>query len=234
MKGRRKSVSRETSWKDRQEKEVLLEGADLLGIHVEPEHVHALLTYLAELREWNKKIKLIGPAKPGEQVVVHLLDSLIPLIWNQSDTLDLIDIGSGAGLPGIPLKVVRPGWNVTMVESRDKKAAFIRNAVRLLGLKGAAVLTNKISKISTPELANRFDARNLSSTWQPQGYSPLSQPMISDQGHILAYKGPAHEEELSEAKGEMERLGLVLQETFQVRLPFLNHDRFLLSFGKAE
>ncbi|MBW2060611.1 MAG: class I SAM-dependent methyltransferase, partial [Deltaproteobacteria bacterium] len=102
---------------------LLIKAAQKLGLKLDHAQVSMLLTYLSELILWNKKINLIGPSTPADTVVRHLADSLAPLPFLPQGPLRVLDLGSGAGLPGLVLKTVRPSWTVTLCESNQKKAA---------------------------------------------------------------------------------------------------------------
>ena len=157
------SVSRGTSgWRSWLDRDILCFSAKKVGVKLTSEQTDFLLEYLELLRKWNRKINLIGPGPPEEQVILHLVDSLSALPHLGAEPNRLLDLGSGAGLPGLVLAVLRPGLQVSLAESRSKKAAFLKEAVRRLGL------------VKTVRAVGRADPRKDgiprdSSIWSPLG-----------------------------------------------------------------
>ena len=129
----------------------------LVRLGLEPALATPLLAYLALLVRWNKTYNLTAVRDPHEMVTKHLLDSLAMHPYVEAIAARggaLADLGTGAGLPGIPLAIVRPGLRVTLVESNGKKARFMREAVRQLGLTNARVAESRAEALDE---AGRYD-----------------------------------------------------------------------------
>jgi 16S rRNA (guanine527-N7)-methyltransferase len=112
-----------------------------------PAHVHdQLLAYVALLAKWNRSYNLTAIREPHAMVGQHLLDSLavLPHLSVPEDGARLADVGAGAGLPGIPLALARPRWSVVLIESNQKKAAFLRQATIELGMKNVDVHEGRV------------------------------------------------------------------------------------------
>ncbi|MEW6262495.1 MAG: 16S rRNA (guanine(527)-N(7))-methyltransferase RsmG [Thermodesulfobacteriota bacterium] len=226
------TVSRETKdWRTWPEALILERGAAELGLAVTDGQIGLLLTYLHLLRQWNTRIKLIGPAPASEQVVLHLLDSLSGLRMVTEDRLDVLDLGSGGGLPGLILKMVRPGWSMFLAEARKKKAAFIKQSIRRISLSGATVLPERIGADARPAGRPAFDLVVFRALGTLSESLPLARSLLSPTGRILAYKGPAAQKELLEAGPRLTDWGLLLAGEDKFRLPFLGHQRVLLLFA---
>jgi 16S rRNA (guanine527-N7)-methyltransferase len=121
----------------------LLEGAQrLLGLTLTPEQHRAFQLYHQELVAWNERFNLTAITDPEGVQVRHFLDSLSCLLAMRQAQKgqSLIDVGTGAGFPGLPIKIVRPGLRVTLVEATGKKADFLRHMVRLLELRDVTVV----------------------------------------------------------------------------------------------
>jgi 16S rRNA (guanine527-N7)-methyltransferase len=118
------------------------------GLSLAKPRLLVLSRYLAELDLWRRRTNLTGPMS-AEELVPHALESILgeKLI---SDGARLLDIGSGAGLPGLPLAIVRPDLSVTLLEPRGKRAAFLRHAVRAVAVRNAQVLEERVEKMSVP------------------------------------------------------------------------------------
>lgn len=148
-----------------------------------------LLAYLELLVKWNHSYNLTAVRDPAEMVPRHLLDSLAVLPWLHGETL--ADIGSGAGLPGIPLAIARPDIAVTLVESNGKKARFLREAVRSLPLPNVIIEQARVQ-----DLSSEFDcvtARAFASLADMLGWGGH---LLAENGHWLALKGRVDADEI--------------------------------------
>ncbi len=123
----------------------LRQGIAALGLDIPDSGVRLLEAYADLIEKWNKVYNLTAIREREKIVSHHLLDSLSILPHIEADSI--ADIGSGAGLPGIVLAIARPDWQVTLVESNQKKAAFLRQAVIELGLKNVSVLSERVEAI---------------------------------------------------------------------------------------
>src|SRR5512142_15828 len=122
-------------------RELLITGAKELGIDLSVEQVNSLFIYLAELKKWNRKINLTAIRDERDIVIKHVLDSLTYLAgFEHASGLRIMDIGSGAVFPAIPIKIVRSDVNFVLVESVGKKASFLRHVIRTLGLGSIEVI----------------------------------------------------------------------------------------------
>jgi 16S rRNA (guanine527-N7)-methyltransferase len=120
----------------------------LFNVHLTGRQVIALTTYERELIEWNQKFNLTAIRDVAGIRTKHFLDSFsCVLAWKANPPANLIDIGSGAGFPGIPLKIIYPNTKVTLVESVGKKAMFCQHVVSLLGLEGVNVINSRAEEI---------------------------------------------------------------------------------------
>src|SRR6478735_9783913 len=123
--------------------------AGLRALHLDAALATPLLAYLALLVRWNSTYNLTAVRDPREMVAKHLLDSLAmhPYV---NDIVSLADLGTGAGLPGIPLAIAKPGLQVSLVESNGKKVRFLREAIRKLGLANAQAVESRIEAFDAP------------------------------------------------------------------------------------
>lgn len=124
--------------------DALADGLSALGLELDARARERLLNYVALLEKWNDVYNLTAVRGARNIVIHHLLDSLSVLPYVAGDTM--LDVGSGAGLPGIPLAVVRPQTQVTLLDAREKKTAFLRQAVIELGLRNAEVVCGRIER----------------------------------------------------------------------------------------
>ena len=187
-----------------------------------------LLEYLALLIRWNKTYNLTAVRDPHEMVVKHLLDSLAmhPFIDPLLETRGaLADLGTGAGLPGIPLAIVKPGLRVTLVESNGKKARFMREAVRTLGLADVRVAESRIEALDEPGQYAAITARALATL---PLIVELGGHLLGPGGQLLAMKGVYPADEIAALPA-----GWALQASHPLRVPGLEAERHLVVVGRA-
>ena len=143
-----------------------------------------LLAYLALLDRWNRTYNLSAIRDPAEMVPRHLLDSLTMLPFVAPGPL--ADLGTGPGLPGIPLALARPDLQVTLVESIGKKTRFLREVVRQLGLDNVRVLESRAETVAEPGAYEQITARALDTL---AGILAVGGHLLSPTGKLLAMKG---------------------------------------------
>lgn len=199
--------------------DLLQEGAAGLHLELAPATLEQFRTYLRELQRWNARINLTGLKTHRDIVVKHFLDSLAvaPFIGEASSQADL---GSGAGFPGLVLKLVRPAITLTLVEARSKKAAFLEFLVAALGLTGVEVRQAHLTPALARKWGPRFQAVVTRATFPLDRLLELAAPLLKPGGLALALKGPhLAEPELNEARRRAEILGLSSLEVREYQVP---------------
>jgi 16S rRNA (guanine527-N7)-methyltransferase len=144
--------------------------------------------YLILLEKWQKSHRLVGSSEPGWIVWNLLLDSLLFLQVLPRSTTSLLDLGSGAGIPGIPIKIVKPDMKLVLVESRRRRASFLSTVVRELGLVDTRVLAGRIEDLMD-DLAGRFDAVVMRCAGDPEVLLPTAIRLVPTTGVVVA-SGP--------------------------------------------
>lgn len=157
-------------------------GVERLGLAGAP--VDGLVDYLALLSRWNRAFNLSAVRDPLEMVPRHLLDSLATLPYLEGSRV--LDVGSGAGLPGIPLALCRPDLQVTLLDTNGKKTRFLRQAVTELGLEQATVVQDRIERWSTDSFFDTVTARAFA---RVDRFVQGAGPRVAPGGLILAMKG---------------------------------------------
>lgn len=158
------------------------------GAHADP-----LFAYLVLLERWNQTYNLTAVRALDDMVGRHVLDSLA-MHRHLGDAGTLADLGTGAGLPGIPLAIVQPDLQVTLVESAGKKARFLREAVRMLGLANARVLESRAEAVAMPGLFDAITARALATL---PGIVAVGGHLLRPGGRLLAMKGTRPDDEIA-------------------------------------
>ena len=156
-----------------------------------------LLAYLALLDRWNRTYNLTAIRDPGEMVTRHLLDSLAMHAFVEDGTL--ADLGTGPGLPGIPLAIAKPRLQVTLVESNGKKARFLREAVRMLKLDNARVAESRAEalRVDADDSGGAYDALTARALDTLAGIIKVGGHLLKPGGKLLAMKGVRPEEEIA-------------------------------------
>jgi len=168
----------------RDNRSLLREGAGQLGLDLGDGAVERLLAYLAELMKWSRRINLIARDTPEAQVIEnHFLDSLtlLPLL---GEGAHLLDVGTGAGFPGLALACVLPEARFTLVEPRQKRVTFLRHVIRTLGLTNTTVVEDRIE----PHLAawqGRFSHITSRAVAEPGLFLPLIRPLADAETRVV-------------------------------------------------
>jgi 16S rRNA (guanine527-N7)-methyltransferase len=192
--------------------------AGLLALRLDPQMAGPLLKYLGELVLWNKAYNLTAVREPAEMVTRHLLDSLVVLPHVGAGRV--VDVGSGAGLPGIPLAIANPALHVTLLDSNGKKARFLRHAQRTLPLANVEVVEAR-AEAHVP--AQRFDAV-VSRAFSALGeFLQATAALGADGGRWLAMKGKLDRKELADVPP-----GFRVEQEIQLQVPGLDEERHLI------
>ncbi|MFY9586702.1 MAG: 16S rRNA (guanine(527)-N(7))-methyltransferase RsmG [Actinomycetota bacterium] len=147
-----------------------------------------LYKYLELLMKWQKTQRLVGSSDPDWIVDNAIVDSLLFARALPPGISTMCDVGSGAGIPGIPLKAVMPTVDVTLVESRERRASFLASAIRELPLTRCRLINRRIEDVSD-ELAGRFDAIVMRCAGRPEGLVECTSRLLSPGGVLIA-SGP--------------------------------------------
>lgn len=207
--------------------ELLRQGADILGVALDDAAVDRLLTLVSELLRWNERVNLTAITRPEEVIEKHVLDSLA-VLPELAGARSLVDIGSGAGFPGLPLKVARPDLEVAMVDAVGKKVAFIRHAIVRLGLTGARALHARAEGNPEAEGVPRAEAAVSRALMEPERWVPLGARYLLPGGRVLAMLGRARPQEELERIGR--KSGLELTGLRRYALPFSRDPRAVARF----
>ncbi|MFO1320882.1 MAG: 16S rRNA (guanine(527)-N(7))-methyltransferase RsmG [Burkholderiales bacterium] len=197
-------------------------GLVALGLTAPAQAIDRLVRYLDLLEKWNATYNLTSVRDRRSWVSVHLLDSLAATPYVVGDRI--VDVGTGAGLPGIPLAICRPEWKVLMIDSVQKKTAFIAQVIAELGLSNATVRHGRVEDIRLDVLANTAISRAFSDLGK---FVRLVHPLVRADGEILAMKGSHPAAELPRVPGDYELVSMP-----RIHVPGLDADRHLALFRR--
>ncbi|MCD6520987.1 MAG: 16S rRNA (guanine(527)-N(7))-methyltransferase RsmG [Anaerolineae bacterium] len=228
--------------------ELLQAEAKELGLILSPAHLRLFERYYQELTAWNRRLNLTAITGYEEVQRKHFLDSLSCLLAFPSpeaqvpDTVPLqlesralwcLDVGSGAGFPGVPLKIMLPEARMTLVEATGKKVAFLRHLVQVLGLQGVEVLHARVEEVGhQPEHREKYDVVVARAVAHLAVLAEYCLPLLRLGGRMIAPKGEGAAQEVEEAQLAFETLGGALVALKPVRLADLG-ERYLVVVDKV-
>jgi 16S rRNA (guanine527-N7)-methyltransferase len=204
---------------------LLKEGAETLGVELTERQHEQLLDYVALLAKWNAVYNLTAIRDPRQMLIQHILDSLsiVPHLPARADAA-VLDVGSGGGLPGFVLAIVRPDWQVTLNDIVQKKSAFQSQVKAELGLANVSVVTGRVESLRPGvEVPKKFDLIVSRAFADLADFVTLARHLVADGGAIWAMKGVRPE-------GEIERLpaGTKALNTIRLSVPMLDAERHLI------
>ena len=177
------------------------------GLALDGAMLDALAEYWRYLKEVNAQMNLTAVTSDEEAVWRHFMDSLAPVrLGLMPAGARVLDLGSGAGFPGLPLSVARPDLDVTLMDSLRKRVDFLSEAARRVGASARAVHA-RAEEAARGDLRERFDIVTARAVARLNSLCELALPFVRVGGALIAYKGPAADEELREAGEALRRLG---------------------------
>ncbi|AEG32375.1 16S rRNA (guanine(527)-N(7))-methyltransferase RsmG [Thiomicrospira cyclica] len=202
----------------------LAQAAVALDLSLTPQMQQQLLAYVALMDKWNRVYNLSAIRDPDDMLVKHVFDSLAvaPILLTQGLT-DLLDVGTGAGLPGIPLAIVMPDLPITLLDSNHKKTRFLVQAMGHLGLKNVTVSNQRI------ENHQQHYSAIISRAFTALGnFTELTHSLLAPKGHLWAMKSQALQDELQEVPAGY------AHRAWSLLVPELDAARYLVRLTKQE
>lgn len=200
--------------------ELIKKGLIDLGFSSSEWQLNAFMTFLSELKKWNRAYNLTSLKTDRDIIIKHFLDSLLYLKAVPAKALKIADVGTGAGFPGIPMKVMRPQIDLTLIESSRKKSAFLRHIIRILKLNRTSVLNRRIENLGE-HYAKTYDAIVSRATFKMGDFLASACPYIKENGILVLSKGP----KIFEETGTLIDQGVIRK---VMTFPLMNLERHLL------
>lgn len=204
--------------------DILHAGVTALNLNLSAEQEQKLLAYVALIEKWNKVYNLTAVREPEAMVTQHLLDSLA-VLPHLGAAKSLVDVGAGAGLPGIPLAIARPDLQVTLSDSNHKKTTFMQQACVELGLANAKVVCERVERV---ELAHKADAVISRAFSDLKEFARLAAHLVAPGGRLLAMKGVYPHEELAQLSGNGVPVNIKAEQVIPLTVPGLDANRHLV------
>jgi len=206
---------------------ILNQGVKELGLAISTGDIATLEIFAGELLKWNRKINLTSVLAIDEIAIKHFLDSLV-LAEQISSAASLLDIGSGAGIPAIPVKIFKPSLNVVSVDAVEKKILFQRHAARLLNLEGFEAIHVRVENLHK-QYARSFNIITSRAFSSLERFVEIVHPLLAVDGRIIAMKGPAGAEEIKVSESAIHKFGYEVLSQYDYCLPFAMGKRSLIS-----
>lgn len=205
-------------WKD-----ILIKGANAIDVPIDSEIADRFAIHAVELIKWTKKTNLTSITDPLDVAVKHFLDSIAPATFIPPN-ISMLDIGSGGGFPGIPLKILIPSLSITLIDASRKKVSFLNHVIRTLGLgniKARHIRIEELARNNT--IKNNFDVIICRALSALDTFVKKALPLLDKEGLIIALRGKAAESEIETVQ------------TFDIKIPHTSEIRrydFIVSMKK--
>lgn len=212
----------------------LLQQAEGIGIPLSERQLDQFEMYYRLLVEWNEKMNLTGITEREAVYEKHFYDSLtVSLATDLKGANSLADIGSGAGFPGIPLKIAFPHLQVTIVDSLAKRIRFLEEVAAQLQLDGVTCVHGRAEDIARlPEHRDRYAVATARAVARLAGLNELCLPFVRPGGSFVAMKGSDLTDELEEGRFSLQKLNAQLEEVKRLELPIERSERHLIALRK--
>lgn len=201
--------------------DTLVKGVEELKLELKEDNLNAFIIYKELLKEWNEKINITSITDDIEIDIKHFLDSLTPFSTNLfNGKKKIIDIGTGGGFPGIPLKIVNRDLDFVLLDSLNKRIIFLNEVIDKIGLKNIIAMHGRAEELSIkPLYREQFDICISRAVASLNTLSEYCIPFVKVGGHFISMKGPDVVEELSDSKNAIKLLGGEIVDTKLVTLP---------------
>ena len=220
---------------------LIIDGARAFDLDLDRHHADLFAAHARELLHWNNTINLTTITEPFEVAVKHLVDSLAPAKLISPDAT-LLDIGSGGGFPGIPLKVVIPTLSVTLIDASRKKVNFLKHVIRTLKLEGIEALHIRSENLADdPAYLKHFDFIVSRALTEIKSFIRQGLPLLAEEGVMIALKGKVDQTEvetggsnaldkLDNSNSDQHRFPMAVE---KYKLPFTQSKRSIITIRKA-
>ena len=214
------------------EKNIFNDYLKRINIELTDKQYQQLNDYYTLLKEWNEKINLTNIIEEESVYIKHYYDSLtLNSVIDLSTAKTMCDVGTGAGFPGIVIKIVFPNIKVTLVDSLTKRINFLKIVRDKLELKDLEIINSRIEEYSKTT-REKFDIVTSRAVAKLNILLELSFPLVKEQGYFIAMKSKMAKEEINQAKNSMKVLDAIIEEKKEIFLPLIKDERILIKIRK--
>jgi len=190
--------------------QLIIDGAQSFEINIDPSKVEQFAVHAAELLKWNRKISLTAITRPKDVALKHFLDSCIPSLLIAPGA-KILDIGSGGGFPGIPLKILMPSLSVMLIDASRKKVSFVKHVIRTLKLENIESCHVRAEELAKKQAAaNSFDVIISRALTSIESLVLMAAPLLAKDGVIIAMKGVKPFQEIEAARKQVDNNNVLL------------------------
>lgn len=215
------------------DEKIFCDAAAELGISISRGKLQLFRIYRDEIILWNRRINLVSVKKASEIWIKHFIDSLTVLFLLQKQEAKLLDIGAGAGFPGVPLKIVREDLDVYLLESSRRRVSFLKHVCRSLGLKNISVIHHRVEDFAKEvNSGSKFDAVISRAALKLPDLIRIGSKFLTEDGQLIAMKGPNIQREIDAAEPALKQTGLLLSGTHSLTLPVMGDNRKILLYKR--
>ena len=214
--------------------EELLEKSNIIGVHFSVEQMEQFYKYMNLLIEWNEKMNLTAIIEPEEIIQKHFIDSLT-ILNRIEDNKSVVDVGTGAGFPGIPLSIMNPTLKITLVDSLNKRLVFLQEVINQLGLKNVELVHARAEDFGqNKKYREKFDVATSRAVANLSTLSELCLPYVKENGKFIPYKAEKAEAEIEAAQKAVDLLGGEISDKIEFQLPGGDMGRTLVVIDKIK
>lgn len=209
--------------------------AQKLGVALNDDMVEQFRRYQELLLLWNERMNLTAITDPQGIQDKHFLDSLTCVIPLDQQAGKVIDIGTGAGFPGIPIKIARPDLTVTLMDSLNKRVTFLNEVITQLGLSGIEAIHGRAEECARKqEHRDRYDFAFARAVAKLNVLCEYCLPFVKTDGLFISQKGSDYAEEVSLSKAALKKLGATVEDILPVTIPDTDFQRVLIIIRKTQ
>ena len=208
---------------------LLLQNVRHWGIELSEQQLAQFDVYKNELLQWNAKTNLISENSSRDIITRHFLDSLTAMQFIQKPNARIIDVGCGAGFPGLPLKIALPSLELYLLETNRKKVSFLKHIIRLLNLSEAFVLHDRVENIiKTDSWKEKFDILISRATFKLSELLPQGEFFLAPGGELIALKGPNVDEDFAQCSSSINQYKISQLIQHDINVSFLEARRKII------
>ena len=204
------------------------------NFHFSVEQLEQFFAYMNLLIEWNEKMNLTAIVEPNEIILKHFIDS-ITILKEIDNNSKIIDVGTGAGFPGVPLSIMNPTLKITLADSLNKRLIFLQEVVNQLGLKNIKIIHARAEELGkNKKYRENFDAATSRAVANLSTLSEYLIPLVKVGGKIISMKAGGAQEEIEAAKKAIKILGGEIEGIEEFKLPQTEIERTIILIKKEE
>jgi len=208
--------------------------ANKIGLSLNKEELDSFSKFMDFMIKWNDRVRLTSITKEDEVIDKHFIDSLTVLKAKVIKNNDkILDLGTGGGFPGIPLKIIDPSLHLTLLDSRLKKIEYLQEVINSFTLENTLAIHGRAEDYGQlPDYREKFDVVVSRAVANLTVLVEYALPFVKKEGYFIAMKGTKSDEEINEAKKAIKVLGGSIEEIIEFKLPETNYDRSIILIKK--